>query len=59
MCSPLEGVGISVAKKDPGAPEARRKWCICCDEFAAMIDREVKENPRYNAFDPKTLKRRE
>ena len=35
------------AKKDLGAPEARRKWCECCDEFSTMCHEEVKTNPRY------------
>ena len=48
MCPPLEGVGISVAKKDLGAPEARTKWCQCCDEFGEMVSQEAKTNPRYN-----------
>ena len=48
VCRPLEGVGISVAKKDLGAPEARKKWCKCCDEFGEMVSQEVKTNPRYN-----------
>ena len=47
MCSPLEGVGISVAKKALGAPDARKAWCNCCDEFSIMITEEVKTNPRY------------
>ena len=48
MCRPLEGVGISMAKKDLGAPEARKKWCNCVTEFGKMISEEVKTNPRYN-----------
>jgi hypothetical protein len=48
MCCPLEGVGNSVAKKASGAPEARRVWCQCCDEFGVMVSQEVKTNPRYN-----------
>jgi hypothetical protein len=47
MCSPLEGVGISVAKKALGAPDARKAWCKCCDEFGTMVSEEVKTNPRY------------
>jgi hypothetical protein len=47
MCSPLEGVGISVAKKALGAPDARKAWCKCCDEFGIMVSEEVKTNPRY------------
>ena len=50
MCSPLEGVGISMAKKDLGAPEARRAWCKCCDEFGIMVTEEVKTNPRYRGM---------
>ena len=50
MCRPLEGVGISVAKKDLGAPEARKKWCNCVTEFGEMVSEEVKTNPRYNTF---------
>ena len=48
MCRPLEGVGISVAKKDLGAPEARQKWCQCVTEFGKLVSQEVKTNPRYN-----------
>ena len=48
MCRPLEGVGISMAKKDLGAPEARKKWCNCVTEFGDMVSQEVKTNPRYN-----------
>tara|TARA_A100001201_G_scaffold18391_1_gene20807 strand:+ start:977 stop:1165 length:189 start_codon:yes stop_codon:yes gene_type:complete len=48
MCRPLEGVGISMAKKDLGAPEARKKWCNCVTEFGEMVSEEVKTNPRYN-----------
>ena len=47
MCSPLEGVGISMAKKDLSAPEARKAWCKCCDEFGIMVSEEVRTNPRY------------
>ena len=48
MCRPLEGVGISMAKKDLSAPEARKKWCNCVTEFGEMVSEEVKTNPRYN-----------
>ena len=48
MCRPLEGVGISMAKKDLGAPEARKKWCNCVTEFGKMVSEEVKTNPCYN-----------
>ena len=48
MCRPLEGVGISMAKKYLGAPEARKKWCNCVTEFGDMVSQEVKTNPRYN-----------
>ena len=47
MCSPLEGVGNSMAKKALGAPDARKVWCKCCDEFSTMIHHEVRTNPRY------------
>jgi len=47
MCLPLEGVGISMAKKDLSAPEARKAWCKCCDEFGIMVSEEVRTNPRY------------
>jgi hypothetical protein len=40
-------VGISVAKKALGAPDARKAWCKCCDEFGIMVSEEVKTNPRY------------
>ncbi|AOV61360.1 hypothetical protein T191209_100 [Synechococcus phage S-CAM22] len=43
----MEGVGISVAKKDLSAPNARKAWCKCCDEFGIMITEEVRTNPRY------------
>jgi len=48
VCQPLEGVGTLVAKKALGAPEARRRWCKCCEEHAEMLSEEVKTNPRYN-----------
>ena len=48
MCRPLEGVGITMAKKDLGAPEARKKWCNCVAELGEMVSEEVKTNPRYN-----------
>ena len=48
MCCPLEGVGNSVAKKALGAPEARKRWCRCCEEHSELISQEVKTNPRYN-----------
>ena len=44
----MEGVVSLEAKKALGAPEARQKWCQCCDEFGEMISQEVKTNPRYN-----------
>ena len=47
MCSPLEGVGISMAKKALGAPDARKVWCKCCDEFSIMCHEEAVNNPRY------------
>jgi hypothetical protein len=47
MCRPLEGVGTLVAKKALGAPEARRAWCKCCDEFSIMCHQEATTNPRY------------
>ena len=47
MCSPLEGVGNSMAKKALGAPDARKSWCKCCDEFSIMCHHEAKTNPRY------------
>ena len=47
MCPPLEGVGNSMAKKALGAPEARRAWCKCCDEFSIMCHHEATTNPRY------------
>jgi|TARA_R100000005_G_C4924609_1_gene156339 hypothetical protein len=37
-----------MAKKDLGAPEARKKWCNCVTEFGEMVSEEVKTNPRYN-----------
>ena len=48
MCPTLEGVVSLEAKKALGAPEARKKWCQCCDEFGEMVSQEVKTNPRYN-----------
>ena len=47
MCRPLEGVGTLVAKKALEAPDARRAWCKCCDEFSIMCHEEVMSNPRY------------
>ena len=47
MCSTLEGVGNSVAKKALGAPDAREKWSKCVTEFGEMVSQEVKTNPRY------------
>ena len=47
MCKALEGVGNSVAKKDLGAPNARKAWCKCCDEFSIMCHQEAITNPRY------------
>ena len=44
----MEGVVSFVAKKALGAPEARRRWCKCCEEHAEMISQEAKTNPRYN-----------
>jgi len=48
VCPTLEGVVRLVPKKALGAPDARRVWCQCCDEFGEMISQEVKTNPRYN-----------
>jgi len=48
MCPTLEGLVSPERKKALGAPEARQKWCQCCDEFGEMISQEVKTNPRYN-----------
>ena len=45
--SSLEGVVTLVAKKALGAPDARRSWCKCCDEFSIMCHHEAKTNPRY------------
>ena len=36
-----------MAKKALGAPDARRAWCKCCDEFGIMVSEEVRTNPRY------------
>ena len=47
MCKPLEGVVTLVAKKALGAPDARKDWCKCCDEFGIMVSEEVRNNPRY------------
>ena len=46
----LEGVVSLEAKKALGAPEARKKWCQCCDEFGEMVSQEVKTNPRYKGL---------
>ena len=48
MCPTLEGVVRLVSKKALGAPDARRVWCQCCEEFGEMVSQEVKTNPRYN-----------
>ena len=37
-----------MAKKALGAPDARRAWCECCDEFSTLIQHEAETNPRYN-----------
>jgi len=47
MCQIVVGVASPVAKKAFGAPEARRAWCDCCDEFAEMCHEEATTNPRY------------
>jgi len=47
MCPTVEGVGTLVAKKALGAPEARRRWCECCEEFGTMCHLEATTNPRY------------
>ena len=47
MCPNLEGVVRLIPKKDLKAPELRKKWCKCCDEFGTMVTEEVKTNPRY------------
>jgi len=36
-----------VAKKALGAPDARKVWCKCCEEFGEMCSWEAKNNPRY------------
>ena len=51
----MEGVVSLGAKKALGAPEARQKWCKCCDEFGEMISNEVKTNPRYNELNLTTI----
>ena len=33
-----------------GAPDARKDWCKCCDEFSIMVTDEVKKNPRYQGI---------
>ena len=35
----------------------RKEWCQCCTEFGELISKEVRENPRYNELDPKTIRR--
>ena len=47
VCRTLEGVESLSAKKALGAPDARRDWCKCCDEFSKMITEECQNNPRY------------
>jgi hypothetical protein len=44
----MVGVASFVGKKALGAPEARRAWCECCDEFGTMVSEEARTNPRYN-----------
>ena len=39
--------GIGCLKKALGAPEARKRWCKCVDEFSVMLSYEAKTNPRY------------
>ena len=36
-----------MAKKALGAPDARKVWCKCCDEFSIMCHEEAVNNPRY------------
>ena len=43
----LEGVVSLICKKALGAPDARRAWCECCEEFGIMVSEEVRTNPRY------------
>jgi len=43
-------VGETLAKKALGAPDARKAWCKCCDEFSIMVTDEVKNNPRYQGI---------
>jgi hypothetical protein len=52
MCPTLEGVVSPVRKKALGAPDARRAWCDCCDEFGVMVSHEAKTNPRYTNIRP-------
>ena len=47
MFFPMVRMGEFVEKKALGAPEARKRWCQCCDEFSEMISQEAKTNPRY------------
>ena len=46
----MVGVASFVGKKALGAPEAREKWCRCCDEFGIMVSEEAKNNPRYKGI---------
>ena len=57
MCQSLEGVESFEGKKALGAPDARKQWCDCVSEFGEMISKEVRENPRYNELNIKTLTR--
>ena len=41
------GSGFACMKKALGAPDARRAWCKCCDEFSIMCHHEATTNPRY------------
>ena len=36
-----------MAKKALGAPDARKAWCKCCDEFSIMCHHESMTSPRY------------
>ena len=45
-----------VYKKEPGAANARKNWCKCVDQLSELLDKEVKENPRYNEFDLKSFR---
>ena len=46
-CADLWREWFRLYEKALGAPDARRAWCKCCDEFSIMCHHEATTNPRY------------